>query len=599
MNPVLGWGLALGAGVFVAWVAYPSGVNSKMRPMLIALRAVAVTLAVALMLDLPIGVARPPAPLVALDASASWLRSGDTSAWRAALDTVRQVNVSGTVMLFGDSSRSATIIAQPVDLATTVAPALLHAAASGQRVVLITDGAIDDVDALQQAVAGSRIVVLPVRAGNDRAVADISAPNEGRVGDTLTVQARIVADAAMPTPVTLRWLIDASVIAEATVPPLGAGGEAMVESRIVIPPGDSIAVLRAALPSGADVQTQNDTASVAFRRGARQRIVIVSTAPDADIRDVAMALRSNISLPTDAYFRIAPGRWIRDNTLLPVDESVVRAAVRGATLGVLHGDTSVMGQPASLGTRALLLLTPPDGDAPELIVRAAPASPLQAALSGIVVESLPPLLATMPARGGIVALSAAPAAATTAAVPIVAAIDGDVRRVIITAAGYNRWRARGGVSEAAFQAFVGAASDWLLGARGRASVASLATGIVRAGAPVRWRRGGQSRSLVVLTREGDRAVRRDSVAFDRGVSDGLMRPLDAGIWRGTVDGAKIVIPVSASREFLPLLITLRSGSLNGVPVPIRRGARTLGWLYLATVLLLAAEWLLRRRAGLR
>jgi hypothetical protein len=78
-----------------------------------------------------------------------------------------------------------------------------------------------------------------------------------------------------------------------------------------------------------------------------------------------------------------------------------------------------------------------------------------------------------------------------------------------------------------------------------------------------------------------------------------MRPLDAGIWRGTVDGAAIVIPVSASREFLPLPVTLRSGPLNGVAVAIRRGARTLGWLYLATVLLLAAEWLQRRRAGMR
>jgi hypothetical protein len=50
---------------------------------------------------------------------------------------------------------------------------------------------------------------------------------------------------------------------------------------------------------------------------------------------------------------------------------------------------------------------------------------------------------------------------------------------------------------------------------------------------------------------------------------------------------------------LPLAGTVRSGLLNGEAVAVRRGARSLGWLYLATVLLLAAEWLLRRRAGLR
>ena len=598
MNPALGWGLALGAGLFVSWVAYPSGAASQLRAVLAALRVLAVMAAVALVLDLPIGVARAPAPMVALDVSASWARSGDQAAWRAALDSVRAAGGGGPAVLFGDSARSATIPTQPADLATSVSPAMQRAAASGQRVVVVTDGGIDDAEALQQAVAGSRVIVLPVRSAADRAVADISAANEGRVGDTLSVQARIVADAATPTAVTLRWLLDSAVLAEASVPPLPAGGDAIVESRIVIPAGDSIAVLRAALPSGGDVQSRNDTLAVAFRRGARQRIVIVSTAPDADVRDVAMALRSNVALPTDTYFRIAPGRWIRDNTFAPTDESVVRAAVRGATLAVLHGDTTAMGAPSALGTRALLLLAPPDGDAPELIVRPAPASPLQAALAGIVVESLPPLLAAVPARGGIVALSAAPPAATTGAVPIVAAIDGDVRRVIVTAAGYNRWRARGGVSEAAFQALIGAATDWLLGARGRAAVATLATAIVREGTAVRWRAGAKPTALVVLTRDGDRSARRDSIVFASG-RDGEMPPLRAGVWRGTVDGVPVVIPVSASREFIPFPITLRSGALNGAATPIRRGARTAGWLYLATVLLLAAEWLLRRRAGLR
>ena len=77
MNPALGWGLALGAGLFVSWVAYPSGAASRLRPVLLALRVLAVMAAVALVLDLPIGVARAPAPMVALDASASWVRSGD------------------------------------------------------------------------------------------------------------------------------------------------------------------------------------------------------------------------------------------------------------------------------------------------------------------------------------------------------------------------------------------------------------------------------------------------------------------------------------------------------------------------------------------
>ena len=581
----------------MSWIAYPSGAVTRLRPVLIALRVLAVMAVIAVLLDLVIGTARPPEPLVAIDASSSWLRSGDSAAWRAAVDSARGTD-GDAIVLFGDSVRSGTIPAVPQDRGSLVAPVLQRAAAAGQRVVVVTDGALDDGDVLPQAVAGSRLVVVPVRRVADRALADLSAPGEGRAGDTITVRARIIADGATPTPATLRWLLDDRVLAESTVPALPAGGEAAIESRVVVPAGDSIAVLRAALPAAGDAQPRNDTIAVAFRRGARQRVVIVSTAPDADVRDVATALRANVALPTDAFFRIAPGRWLREGTLNPVEESVVRAAVRGASLAVLHGDTAAMGAPSSLRTRALLLLAPPDENAPEVLVRPAPSSPLQAALGGIVIESLPPLMATSPARGGLTALSAAPGITATGGLPVVSVTDGDVRRVLITAAGYSRWRARGGVSEVAFQSLIGGATDWLLGARGLAAAPSPVSPVQRAGTPVRWRRGAQARSEMALTRDGDRAVRRDTLIF-ADASEITMPPLDVGVWRGSVDGTAVLLPVSASREWLPGSSTLRSGPLNGAAVAERRGARSLGWLYLASVLLLATEWLLRRRAGLR
>jgi hypothetical protein len=99
-------------------------------------------------------------------------------------------------------------------------------------------------------------------------------------------------------------------------------------------------------------------------------------------------------------------------------------------------------------------------------------------------------------------------------------------------------------------------------------------------------------------RDGDRAARRDTLVFGT-LATAATPALDAGIWRGTVDSTPVVIPVSASREWLPLVSPLRSRTLNGDAVAVRRGARSISWLYLATVLLLAAEWLLRRRAGLR
>jgi hypothetical protein len=598
VNGLLGWGLALGAGAVVAWIAYPAGGQQRLRPVLAFLRFAGVAALVALVLDLVVGSAQPPAPLVALDASASWIRSGDTATWRMARDSASAAAGGSTVVLFGDSLRRDAAPATPVDAASTVTPVLQQAAAAGQRVVIVSDGRLDDGDALRQALPGSRLVVIPPRTVADRAVAELTAPSEARVGDTVPVQARIVADGPSASPATLRWLLDGLLLGESTVPALGEAGEAVIDARVVIPRGDSIGLLRAVLTGGGDAVARNDTAVVVMRRDARQRVVIVSTAPDADIRDVATAIRTNIDIPADVFYRLAPGRWVQDGGLNVVEESVVRAAARGAALAVLHGDTAAIGAPSSLGTRALFLLAPPPSDAPELLVRAAPTSPLQAALAGIVVESLPPLLAAQPARGGVVALSVSSGGPATAGTPIMTAVDGDVRRVILTAAGYSRWRARGGVSEVAFQALVGGATDWLLGARGRAAAAAPPIGVVRAGTPLLWRRGTQPTSMVRLTRDGDTRERRDSLAFGASPST-LMPALEPGVWRGQVDGVRTVIAVSASREWLPQRSALRSTTINGAAAPIRRGARSLGWLYLATVLLLAAEWLLRRRAGLR
>jgi CBS domain-containing protein len=605
VNGVAGWALALVVGLLVAWLAYPRGGMRGLAPLLAVLRCLAVTALLALMLDLPIGVASAPVPLVAFDASASWLRSGDTSALRAARDSAGALaGRAAGVLLFGDTVRSGTVQDAPVDEASRVEPLIQRAVAAGRRVVIVTDGALEDAESLSQSVAGSRLIVIPTVVRADRAVADITAPAEAQVGDTITLQARISADGASASATSLRWMLGTAVLADVSVPPLTANGEAVLESHVVIPPGDSLAVLTAALVAGSDAQPRNDTAAVTLRRGAKQRVVIVSTSPDADVRDVIAAMRKNIPLPTQAFFRVAPGRWVRDGNFTAVDEATVRAAVRGATVAVLHGDSAAMGAPSSLNTRALLLLVPPVTDSPELLVHAAPASPLQPALAGIVVESLPPLSATSAARGGMIALAAAPGGIGNGATPIVALTDGQVRRVLITAAGYGRWRTRGGVSEIAFQSLIGGATDWLLAARGSAASAVPVHGVVRAGSPFRWQPGVSAQSVVTLVRDGDRASRRDTLMFAE-TSPGSarstvnMRALPQGIWRGTVDRTPIVIPVSASREWLPRTIALRSGLLGGDAVAVRRGARALGWLYLATVLILALEWLLRRRAGLR
>src|SRR5688572_8236130 len=96
------WLVALLAGAFLAALQYVrrdgrSGVS--VLPVAL-LRGAAATLVAALALDAPAGRERRTAPIVALDASASWLRGGDTAAWHAARDTAAAARAD-SVFLFG------------------------------------------------------------------------------------------------------------------------------------------------------------------------------------------------------------------------------------------------------------------------------------------------------------------------------------------------------------------------------------------------------------------------------------------------------------------------------------------------------------------
>jgi hypothetical protein len=77
-------------------------------------------------------------------------------------------------------------------------------------------------------------------------------------------------------------------------------------------------------------------------------------------------------------------------------------------------------------------------------------------------------------------------------------------------------------------------------------------------------------------------------------------PLQQGVYDVRSAGGTSVITVNASAELLPRRATVTNGRIGGSPsladAPL---ARDLGWLYAVVVLALCAEWLLRRRAGLR
>src|SRR5438270_3426313 len=162
---------------------------------LAALRALAVTVVVALLLGAPGGRSTPLAPEVALDASESWLRAApDCGVWQAALDSASRIG--GTRIRFGDSLRIDRRTTPPNDHASKLRTVADRAAGSGYPVVVITDGELDDADAVAALPRGSRAIVMHCPVAPDLALSAIDAPRSILAGDTITARLTVVAGGA-------------------------------------------------------------------------------------------------------------------------------------------------------------------------------------------------------------------------------------------------------------------------------------------------------------------------------------------------------------------------------------------------------------------
>jgi hypothetical protein len=188
--------------------------------------------------------------------------------------------------------------------------------------------------------------------------------------------------------------------------------------------------------------------------------------------------------------------------------------------------------------------------------------------------------------------------------PILVGTDEPRRVAIVAASGLWRWRFRGGAASDAFTALWGSIFDWLAAERADRRAAVPDERLLRAGDPVRWRRGSANDSVVsvALRRRGSTRVDSVTLHFAAGANMVESKPLAAGLYDVTTRGGSALLAVNASREWLPRSPRVASGLVKGAvsadSAPrLRAGAW--GWAYTLTILLLCAEWILRRRRGMR
>ncbi|MDB4882410.1 MAG: hypothetical protein JWL95_1176 [Gemmatimonadetes bacterium] len=597
------WLLAALAGCLAAALQYGARALQPRVAPLTLLRATVAAILVALLLGAPGGRATAVAPETALDASESWLRAAaGCGAWRMALDSAARLGGGGRLR-FGDSLRADASDGPPIDHASHFRAVADRAAGSGRPVVLITDGELDDADALAALPRGSRAIVMPCRAAPDLAIVALEAPRSLLAGDTVTARVSLTAGAAGSPAGQLELRLDEQQLATQPIPALAPFAEHAVALRGIASGAERGAVLRAVIRAGGDAEPRNDTLSIGVDVSRAPAAVFVSTAPDFDSREAVAALRGVTSLPTRAYYRVAPGAWRTDGTLARADESDVRAAVRDAPVVVLHGDTALFGAPRASTRGALLLFAPPATDEGEWFVSAAPASPLAPALSALPLDSLPPLSVSpaMP-RGDWQGLITRRAGVEEHRIALVG-WESPRRVAVLGASGFWRWRFRGGQRAGAYGALFGTLFDWLAAGRTDRRAVVPEAGVFRAGAPLRWRRGAPDDSVVdvVLSRRGAPA-RVDSMRLRFADAATVVESpaVPPGVYDVRASGGSSVLVVNASGEMIPRRPTVKSGGVGGrasiADAPL---AGDLGWLYAVAVIALCAEWLLRRRIGLR
>jgi hypothetical protein len=595
------WLLAIAAGIVLAIVQYGvRGLSAGGRSLGAAiLRVGAVTLVVALLLDAPAGCAKPVATWAALDASLSMAR-GDSALWQAARDTIREVHAD-SVFAFGDSVRAIGQASAPRDESSELRPVVERALGAGHPLVVVTDGELDDPDAARGLPAGSRVVVLERRPQRDLAVLSIDVPRAVVSGDTVQATVTVAAGAAGATAGTLELSVGDQPLARVPVGALPAYGEHAISVKAQLDAPAGPALLRALASSPGDGEPRNDTLLVPIDVSRAASAVFVSTSPDFDARYALAVLRGSLGIPARGFFRVAPGEWRIEGPLTPVPESDVRQAIHDAPVVILHGDTAAFGPPRSIapGPLALIVTSGTDG---EWYPSSAPMSPLAPALSGLAWDSLPPVgIVTTPPAGSWVGVEARRGRGDERK-PIVVGSDEPRRVAIVGASGLWRWEFRGGVAADAFTAFWGSIFDWLAAERADRRAAVVDDRIVRAGDPVRWRRGSPQDSVVTLTLQRRGTGRVDSLTLRFPPTGNIVesKPLAVGVYQVSTRGGTALLPVNESREWLPRAPRVAAVGSGGVlSADATPRLRVFGWVYALAILMLCAEWLLRRTRGLR
>ena len=644
---LLGGGLAFGFAYLTYFRREPSG---RGRVLLLVLRAAVLLLIILLLIDPRLGATSRISSRntrVVLDVSLSMQpRRADSTAWQRVLRAAGGT-ASGGVVLAGEAPRTISadslIGIEPASASSRMLPAIQAAAEAGaQRVILMTDGAIEDPDEITRWLPrlGLELDVQRIEApapGN-RAVAELEAPAWAQAGEPIALRVGVTArGAAGDSNAVLVVRQSGNVVARSSV---GLPAEARLASTTLSfnasgPPEGGLIRYDVAFETPDSIPDDDVRSVYVFVSEEPAGVAVISFLPDWEPRFLHPVLAQALGLPVRTFLRVPNGGYFRADEGLQagtrVEEAVVQRAVAQADLLVLHGVTENAPpwwrETAQRARRLLLLPAGPLGEpyqvagptpadwyvSPEI-----PASPIAPFLQELNLGEVPPLESVFTVTSGSGAWAPLHVGRTRRGGrnPVLVAQETGGRRVAIAlGTGYWRWAFRGGASRDLYTRFWGALAGWM--AQEEAQVAGAAvrptSRVVPRGVAPRWIAPGLNLDSLQLQLTDARGAEHNLTVQPQRGDTALTPVLPPGHYqyqaRAFADGEMVqgtgaLTVESYSAEFMRMPADL--SELRSAPVSLsgnnRSGGRPLHaspWPYVLIVLLLCTEWVLRRRWGLR
>jgi len=422
--------------------------------------------------DIPGLVPTPPsAPALVVDASASMTATGD-SGDDPSSPAARAAQLAAEF--------DGAVVRAEENLSDAVATAVETGAG---RVVVATDLRAGDGVALRALAAQSTVPIELVDLGApvvNAGIAAVSLPERAEPGEEIVATVRVHATDTDPREVML--VADGDTVGRAMVVPGAPGTDQPVDISFTVPDMDvgsrARLVVEAGLVAGDAYEEDDRRVAVLGLRDPGGGIVAVSWAPDWEFRSLVPLLDETSGLRARGFHALADDRWLRlSDAPAIVDGAEVRAALSRAEMTVLQAapalDTGLVA--LARGVPRRLELAPASGVPSEAappgpaqpgewyVAADLPASPIAAELTGLELLGLPPLTDVRTggtAEGSPILLQRG---GTGTPVPAFDLRLGDGERIVTARAeGFWRWALREGDARELYRRLWSGLAAWAL-----------------------------------------------------------------------------------------------------------------------------------------